>query len=338
MRLGALGAMLAKELRVRMRSWRSLLTITLYLTALAVIGVGTVRYLRDQGRNTGLEAASIGPQVFGALAEFQIILLVFVAPALTAGAIAGEKERQTFDLLLTTRLSAFSIVIGKLVMSLAYLLLLLLMSLPLFALAFLFGGINPGQLLLTFLVMSMTALAIGSLSLLIGTLIRKVQIATVVSYVLAFGLVLGTGIFANILYSPPPPASPGSVGPAQAFFTPPPDPNPLAYLSPLAALSTVITNPFGAAIQIPFLPLPNGLPDEYFNRSFNNQAGQKGGPIVNGYLPGSFYALPQIWPLQTALYGGIILLSLGLAVLLVRPRRFWPRFSRRRRRKIVRPV
>ena len=325
MRLGALGAIVAKELRMRMRNWRSLLTITVYLAALSVIGLGTMSYLRDQGRNTGLEAASIGPQVFGALAEFQIILLVFVTPALTAGAIAGEKERQTFDLLLTTRLSAFSIVVGKLLMSLAYVLLLLFLSLPLFAMAFLFGGISLGQLLLTMLIMAMTAFTIGSMSLLVSTLIRRVQIATVVSYVLAFALVLGSGIFANtLLPASRPAASPGTY---TSYFTPPADPSPLAYFSPLAALSTVVTNPFGSAIQIPFFQLPNGLPDEYFNRTFSQPGYARSvGPTPTSYIPGSYFSLPSVWPLQFALYTVIIVLSLGLAIGLVRPRRLKTKF------------
>ena len=81
MRANPLGAMLSKELRLRMRNWRSLLTVTLYLASLAAVGLGTMRYLRAEGKNIGLEAASIGPQVFGALAEFQVILLVFVVPS-----------------------------------------------------------------------------------------------------------------------------------------------------------------------------------------------------------------------------------------------------------------
>ncbi len=313
--MGSLGAMLAKELRLRMRTWRSVLTITLYLASLVAIGLGTMIYLRNQGKNTGLEAASIGPQVFGALAEFQVLLLLFVTPALTASAIAGEKERQTYDLLLTTRLTAFSIITGKLVMSLAYVFLLLFMSLPLFALAFLFGGVSPQQLLLTMLVLAMTALTVGSISLLVSTLIRKVQVATVVAYVLSFGLVLGSGIFASTLV----PASPNSNNSFNSYFSPPANPSPLAYLSPVAALSTIVTNPFGAAVQIPFLQLPNGLPEEYFNRSFSQTSYPRSVSNQSSYVPGSFYSLPAIWPIQLGLYGGLSLLSLALAVRLVRP-------------------
>ncbi|NWJ94601.1 MAG: ABC transporter permease subunit [Chloroflexi bacterium] len=313
-------AMLSKEFRLRMRGWRSLLIITLYLGLLGAIGLGTIRTIRDNGGNSGLNAAAIGPQIFGALAEIQLIMLAFITPALTAGAIAGEKERQTYDLLLTTRLSSVSIVLGKLVTSLAYLFLLLLLSLPLFAMAFLFGGTNLNQLGLTFLILLVAALAMGSLSLLVSTLIRRVQLATMVSYVLVFSLILGSGIFANLIFSPP--SSSVTLSPFEA----PPAPPTLTYLSPLAALSTVVTTPFGAAVSIPFLPLPTGLPDYYFSYSNYNTASNY--KVIYGasgsvsYLP-NFYSLPLIWPSYLAIYALIIVGSFSLSVLLVRPRRWW---------------
>lgn len=309
-------AMLAKEFKLRMRTWRSLLVIVLYLGSLAAVGMGTIRSIRESGGNSGLNAAAIGPQIFGALAEFQLILLAFVTPALTAGAIAGEKERQTFELLLTTRLSSFGIVLGKLITSLAYVILLLMLSLPLFAMAFLFGGINLKQLGLTFLLLSVAALAIGSLSLLVSSLIKRVQIATAVSYVLVFGLVLGSGIFSSLLFTSP-------ASNFNSLVAPPPPPA-LTYFSPLAALSTVVTTPFGAAIFIPFLPLPTGLPDYYFTYSAYNSGSNlrpglgTGNP--GGYTP-NFYSLPSIWPTHLALYAIIIVFCLFASVILVRPRR-----------------
>ena len=52
-------------------------------------------------------------------------MALLVVPAFTAGAVAGERERHTFELLYTTPLSPFSIVAGKVIASTGYLLLLL---------------------------------------------------------------------------------------------------------------------------------------------------------------------------------------------------------------------
>ena len=74
-------------------------------------------------------------------------LICLLAPALTADLISGERERQTLDLLLVTPLSRRQIVIGKLVAALGSLLLLIVLALPIQALAVLIGGIGLEELL-----------------------------------------------------------------------------------------------------------------------------------------------------------------------------------------------
>ena len=49
----------------------------------------------------GAGQAQIGAQVFSSLTFFQLTLISLFAPALAAGAVSGERERQTFDVLLT---------------------------------------------------------------------------------------------------------------------------------------------------------------------------------------------------------------------------------------------
>lgn len=70
-------------------------------------------------------SASIQYSSFMELYEFvtsmEFILLMFIVPAVTASAISGERERQTLDLMLTTRMSAGQIVTGKLLSSPQYL-------------------------------------------------------------------------------------------------------------------------------------------------------------------------------------------------------------------------
>src|SRR5262249_3938132 len=80
---------------------------------------------------------------FVALMTSQLIAVVLLTPAYTAGAIAEEKERQTLELLLTTALTDEEIVLGKLLARLANLGLVLLTGLPVLSLMELWGGIDP---------------------------------------------------------------------------------------------------------------------------------------------------------------------------------------------------
>ena len=74
--------------------------------------------------------------------SMEFLLLMFIVPAVTASSISGERERQTLDLMLTTRMSAGQIVGGKLLSALSTLLLLILSSFPAVAMVFVYGGIT----------------------------------------------------------------------------------------------------------------------------------------------------------------------------------------------------
>ncbi len=79
-----------------------------------------------------------------------VSITVLVAPGLAAGAIAFERERRTLDLLLTSPLRPMQILVGKLIASFAFLLLLLVESMPIVAVCIIMGGATVGDLLATY--------------------------------------------------------------------------------------------------------------------------------------------------------------------------------------------
>lgn len=174
----------------RMRTWRAPLAITLYLGLLGAFGyaVFVVGVISSQFSHTTESATAIGAATFDAMTVFELVLVLLFAPALAAGAISGEKERQTFDSLLVSRVSAFGIVWGKLVASLAYVLLLVVSAIPLFAFVFIFGSIEPDQILLTQALIVVTAFTVGSVALFWSALYRRTLAATVSAYGSAFAL------------------------------------------------------------------------------------------------------------------------------------------------------
>src|SRR5438270_12603371 len=106
--------------------------------------------------------STLGTTLYTLFAFVQLFLILFITPAFTTTSINGEKERQTFDLLLCSRLSAFELVAGKLVAGLANALLLIAASIPLFSLVFFFGGVGPAQVVQTTLVFIVTAFVVGT--------------------------------------------------------------------------------------------------------------------------------------------------------------------------------
>ena len=191
-----------KELRSRMRSGRASLLISFYLMTLAGVGWLTYIVVRRQaqgGVSNGQLSVHVGTTIFRALTGWELVLVLFIAPALTAAAIAGEKERQTLDLLLCTRIRPSSIVIGKLVSSLLFALLLLLASVPVFSVVFLFGGVELAQVVGVAAILGMTAVVIGAIGLMCSTLMRRPTGATVVAYIIAF-LYLIVPLGTSIIY------------------------------------------------------------------------------------------------------------------------------------------
>jgi ABC-type transport system involved in multi-copper enzyme maturation permease subunit len=77
----------------------------------------------------------------------QLAAALLAIPAFTAGAISGERERDTYDLLYATQLSPFSIALSKAIAPTAYVLILLLASAPAACVLYLLGGVSFGMLL-----------------------------------------------------------------------------------------------------------------------------------------------------------------------------------------------
>jgi ABC-type transport system involved in multi-copper enzyme maturation permease subunit len=223
----------SKEYRSRMRTWRSPVAMTVYILLLGGLGWAIFSSTAHSARNmfNGAQAANYGQSLFLWLVLFQMVLLAFITPALTAGAVSSEREHQTIDLLFVTKLPAFSILWGKLLASMSFVLLLLLLSVPIFSLVFLFGGIELDQVLTAFLVTAVAALTLGIIGLACSTAFKRTLPATVCAYgaafvllagSLLFGLLFPTDVDPNALKAPAPPA--------------------VTYLSPILPLVVIGTN------------------------------------------------------------------------------------------------
>ncbi|OTA40184.1 MAG: hypothetical protein A6D92_21950, partial [Symbiobacterium thermophilum] len=125
---------------------------------------------------------------------------ILAVPGLSAGAIAGERERQTLDLLLVTRLTPAQVVVGKLLAATGFALLLMFASLPVFGLIFLFGGFSLYRLGLSALVYVVTVLLLGSVSLYFSALYRRTQTAVVAAYGVVTTWILLSPLFGALTY------------------------------------------------------------------------------------------------------------------------------------------
>jgi ABC-2 type transport system permease protein len=214
-----INAVVVREMRSRMRGWRTAAIITIYLAILA--GITAAMLIGDANTQSTLsQSAQAGANMFAGLSLFQLLLLIFITPASAAPAISGERQRQTLDLLLVTKLSSTSIVAGKLVAALSFDVLLLLCSVPLFSIVFLFGGVDPGQFIEMYGVFFSTVLVLGAASLCISTLMRRMQGSLMVSSIFAFFLTLGLVLVTIFWQSLTDSTSYSSAWPISSYFDP----------------------------------------------------------------------------------------------------------------------
>ena len=193
-------AVALKELRGRVRGRRAFVVLTFYLLFLGGFAwawqlVAERAYVHNaalQGGSAAFASSLVGQEVFGALVLVETLLVVFLAPAFTSGAISLEREKQTLDMLAATPISSLAIVIGKLVSALAYVFLLIAASIPLTAIVFVFGGVGPDDVVRAYAVLVVSAIGLGSLGLFISALMQRTQGATVVTFFMVLFLTLGT--------------------------------------------------------------------------------------------------------------------------------------------------
>ena len=172
--------MFAKELRGRMRGPRAFIVLSLYLFFL--VGFTLLIYFVAKLAYSSNPVDPVGKPVFLGLVAFQLGLVCFLAPSFTAGAISGERERQTYELLMTTPFALVLILAAKLFAALAYVFLLIFAALPLLAISLFLGGVAPEEVVIAFLLLCSSAVLFGTVGLCFSAWVRSTIGAATLAY------------------------------------------------------------------------------------------------------------------------------------------------------------
>lgn len=134
-------------------------------------------------------------QIFTIFLMSNLTLIILLVPALTSSAITSERENKSYDLLFTSLLTPGEILRGKLFASLALILLVVLVSMPIAALCALSGGVGPLLLCRAYAVIAMSAFTYGLIGLAVSACCQR----TMTSLLVAYGLVI---LFAGCTWLP----------------------------------------------------------------------------------------------------------------------------------------
>lgn len=192
---------LVKELRGRMRGARAFVVLTIYLLLLSCF-TSLIYYAYTasvRGPGSGLQTADVGKTILASVVLIEIFTVAFIAPAFTAGAISGERDHRTYELLRTTLLPARKLVFGKLASALTYLFLLILAAVPLESLAFVLGGVVVEELALAVLILLVTAFAFATTGLFFSALARTTRASTGLAYATTLLAVVGLPVLLVVM-------------------------------------------------------------------------------------------------------------------------------------------
>lgn len=187
---------IGRELRVRVRVGRAYLLQAFYLAFMILIvalayqaAIGDNPDLRNPVR---VQEALLG--FYRIVMSMLVALIALIAPALTANAITLERERKTMDLLLATPLTARQLLVGKLIGSFAFIVLLLALTLPVSAVSVLLGGVSFPELLKAYLLIACGGLVLCAIALFSSVYARNSTLAVLWSYLRVAGFLLATGV------------------------------------------------------------------------------------------------------------------------------------------------
>lgn len=182
-----LNPIVKKDLQVAARSMRMSWGLFGYEAVLALAFMLALLVIQEEASYSYLRNIySYLVYLFPVLAITQVCIVALIVPIITASSISGEKERQTFDIMLTTCMSPFSIVLGKMVSAMVRILFFVAASMPVMSLAFVVGGLSWSALFYFLLTIVLLSVFSGSVGIFCSACCKRSITAVILSFVIYF--------------------------------------------------------------------------------------------------------------------------------------------------------
>jgi ABC-type transport system involved in multi-copper enzyme maturation permease subunit len=180
------GPIFDKELRVSSRRRRNYVLRFAYIALLtAFLALVWIEAMGQSGSAVYRisRMAEAGKYIIFYIVWFQYCATQFLAVILLSNSISDEIYHRTLGLLMTTPISSFQIVMGKLFSKLLQLVLLMAISLPLLAIVRVMGGVPWNYLISSLCITLTTVILVSSLSLFFSIFSRRTYIVIIVTII-----------------------------------------------------------------------------------------------------------------------------------------------------------
>ena len=190
-----LNPILKKDLRVIARNMKFSWGLFAFEAVLGVIFLFAMLIMYESVGYTNMYSSMVA--LFPIIGGTELVIVALITPILTASAITSEKEKQTFDILLTTVMTPHAIIRGKLLSAVTRVMMFVVGSIPLMAISFTVGGVSWWALFAFLLLTLVFAIYVGSIGIMSSTFSNKSLVSIIISYVI-YGLLSG-GTFIPII-------------------------------------------------------------------------------------------------------------------------------------------
>lgn len=181
---------LQRELVVNLRMVRGFLLLFVYVGLLgAVVWLAWPKVEKLDMTNSYAARRLVDMFFLG-----QFVIASSMAPSFAAGAITGDKERKTYEMLLASPMRPGAIVLGKLLASLCHVSILIACSLPIVMLCLPLGGVSFFEVLAAYLGLLFAVITFGMISIACSSYFVRTSASLVVSYLIILPLAL-LGVF-----------------------------------------------------------------------------------------------------------------------------------------------
>lgn len=235
---------LRNESKIAVRSIKFTLMIFAYIAVLSIAVMIYYSSVNEAIFSNGLYLES-SKLFYVVMAIGQAILLLFIVPALSSTAICSEREKQTLDILLSSKLTPLQIIIGKVSASSLRVIILIISTMPLYAIGALIGVVKISNILSLIVFFIVNTIFVSSIGVFISTCAKTSKVSTTLSYAVVLAIYMGIivitwAILIITIYNK---------DMSGTALTTMPKASPIVYLSPVVGFVSLLLNQVGLGLE-----------------------------------------------------------------------------------------
>ena len=231
---------LRNESKIAVRSIKFTLMIFAYIAVLSVAVMIYYSSVNEAIFSNGLYLES-SKLFYVVMAIGQAVLLLFIVPALSSTSICSEREKQTLDILLSSKLTPLQIIIGKVSASSLRVIILIISTMPLYAIGAIIGVVKISNILSLIVFFIVNTIFVSSIGVFISTCAKTSKVSTTLSYALVLAIYMGIIVITWIILI----ITIYNKDMSGTALTTMPKALPIVYLSPVVGFVSLLLNQVG---------------------------------------------------------------------------------------------